>query len=285
MRFPRTGSGNSRARETWIVSSANLPTGWRAHESQIRGLDPQLPPGQTGLSSLNVKPDLPPYLPPDTGVPAGRPRRRRRVLYILGAFVGLVVVICATVMITVWYLQRPIKPVVLSPPEKAVVEAKLERINKAPTDSRPPAENVISRRPPDRPYEAGSKTLRLTERELNGLLNQNTELGKTVRLELGQDAINAYVATLIPKDVPILGGKMFRARGRFHLSVTNGAAPSFILEDVTVFGLSLPKAWLGGLKGENLLADATGQRRGGPVLRGIKSLRVEPGALVLEVED
>ena len=51
------------------------------------------------------------------------------------------------------------------------------------------------------------------------------------------------------------------------------------------FGLSLPKAWLGGLKGENLLGDAIGQGKRGPVLQGIKSLRIEPGALVLEVED
>ena len=58
-----------------------------------------------------------------------------------------------------------------------------------------------------------------------------------------------------------------------------------MLEDVTVFGLSLPKAWLGGIKGENLLADAVGRRDGQPALRGVKSLRVEPGALVLEVED
>jgi hypothetical protein len=49
--------------------------------------------------------------------------------------------------------------------------------------------------------------------------------------------------------------------------------------------LSLPKAWLGGLKGENLLAEAVGDRNGAPVLRGVKSLRVEPGALVLEVDD
>jgi len=34
-----------------------------------------------------------------------------------------------------------------------------------------------------------------------------------------------------------------------------------------------------------LLADAVGRRDGQPALRGVKSLRVEPGALVLEVED
>jgi len=46
--------------------------------------------------------------------------------------------------------------------------------------------------------------------------------------------------------------------------------------------LSLPKTWLGGLKGENLLRKATGERNGQPILRGVKSLHVEPGAFVLE---
>ena len=196
-------------------------------------------------------------------------------------------VICATVAITVWYIQRPIKPVVLSAAEKAVVDTKLDHLGgtsgggpRAPT-----AEGAATRLELDRPYVPGSKLLRLTERELNGLLNANTELGKTVRFEFGRDAINAYVAAPIPEDVPVLGGKMLRARGRFRVSVTNGAAPYAILEDVTIFGLSLPKAWLGGLKGENLLGDAVGKRNGAPILQGIKSLRVEPGALVLEVAD
>jgi hypothetical protein len=131
----------------------------------------------------------------------------------------------------------------------------------------------------------GSKVIKLSDREINGLLNANTDLGKTVRIEFARDAVNAYVVVPIPQDFPVCGGKMFRARGRFALSLGNGGQPYAILEDVTVFGLSLPKAWLGGIKGENLLGKATGERNGAPVLRGIKSLRLEPGALVLEVED
>jgi len=213
-----------------------------------------------------------------------------------------VIVIAATVAITIWWIQRPIKPVVLSAKEKATVEEKLRHLGVGDTSAsthasggtrgskgeRSSAEvpNDASPKPePDRTYVPGSKVLKLTERELNGLLNANTDLGKSVRLELGQDAINAYLAVPIPQDFPIGGGKIFRARGRFRLSLGNGGAPVAMLEDVTVFGLSLPKAWLGGIKGENLISDAVGKREGSPIIKGIKSLRVEPGALVLEVED
>jgi len=244
-------------------------------------------------------------IPSPVATSPAAPKRRRWLLYGCGGILGLLLLIVLTVAITIWYIQRPIRPVVLSPQEKAAVEAKLERIHAVPNDDRPAAKANDDRRTrtgertapnverpatpaaaePDRLYVPGAKVLRLTEREINGLLNDNTDLGNTVRIEFARDAINAYVATPIPDDVPMLGGKMFRARGRFRISVGNGKEPVAVLEDVTVFGLSLPKAWLGGIKGENLLSDAVGRQNGRPALRGVKSLRVEPGSLVLEVED
>lgn len=247
-----------------------------------------------------IGPTHPPAVGPS--VPPPPPQRARWLLYGCGTLLALVLLICASVAITLWWIQRPIKPVVLSAPEKAAVEEKLRRLDgtqlpAAPRVAAPiraaeaesPARVAASDAGPkpgqDRPYVPGSKVLTLTERELNGLLNANTDLGKTVRLELGRDAINAYLAVPIPEDFPIGGGRIFRARGRFRVSLGNGGAPFAVLEDVTVFGLSLPKAWLGGLKGENLISQAVGEGKGTPVFRGVKSLRIEPGALVLEVED
>ncbi len=236
---------------------------------------------------------------PPISVPPSPAKKVRWPLYGCGVVLALLLVIVATVAITLWRIQRPIKPVVLSPPEKAVVEGKLrEAQNPSVASSRPsagPSKNAPdggaavsganTKQPEERPYVPGSKVIKLTEREVNGLLNENTDLGKSVRLEFAKDAINAYLAVRIPEDFPIGAGKMFRARGRFRLSLGSGGTPYAILEDVTVFGLSLPKAWLGGLKGENLLGDVVGGGSGAPVLKGIKSLRLEPGALVLEVED
>lgn len=238
--------------------------------------------------------DLPPVAtPPKTTPTAGSPgptpikKRRPWLLYGCGGILALLVIIIATVALTVWWIQRPIKPVVLTAKEKAAVEAKLQQLNNAATNS-PSAINPAKDGPaaePDRIYVPGSRVLRLTEREVNGLLNENTDLGKSVRLEFGRDAINAYVAVPIPEDAPLLGGKMFRARGRFKLSLSDGGEPHASLEDVTIYGLSLPNAWLGGLKGENLLSDAMGKRKGAPLFKGVKSLRIEPGGLLLEVEE
>ena len=232
-------------------------------------------------------------MPPQTETPSNLPRlappkRRRWGLWICGGLLAVLLLLVATVAITIWWMQRPIKPVVLSEKEKTVVEAKLQRMG-AGRNGQPASPSSVASSPnvspvPNRTYVPGGKELRLTERELNGLLNQNTELGNTVRLELDTDAINAYVAVPIPKDFPVGGGKMFRARSRFRMSLSSDQAPVAMLEDVTVFGLSLPKEWLGGVKGKNLLADAVG-KPDGATWRGIKSLRVVPGAIVLEVGD
>ena len=217
--------------------------------------------------------------------------KRRPLLLGCGILLLLILLIAASVGGTIWWIQRPIRPVVLTAKEQTAVEEKIKEIGGGtiPLETRPlPAGSgaVVQPAPDnleaDRPYVPGSKTLRLTEREINGLLNLNTDLGSKVRLEFAADAVNAYMAIPIPQDFPIGAGTMFRMRGRFRVSIGGEGKPYAILEDVTVFGLSLPKEWLGGIKGENLLGEALG---GEPVLQGIKSLKVEPGVLVIEVGD
>lgn len=232
--------------------------------------------------------------PPISPVPQARVKRKPWVLYIFGGLVVFFLAIIATVLVTLWWIQRPIRPVVLSDKEKTVLDTKLTYLeNPDVAPRRHPglrkASTVAEVRDAgsadNHTYVPGDKVITLTQREINGLLNANTDLGHSVRLEFDTDAINAYLAVPIPQDFPIGGGKMFRARGRFRLSIEEGGTPYAVLEDVTVFGLSLPNAWLGGIKGQNLFADALHGSNGGPLLRGVKSLRLQPGALVLEVEN
>ncbi len=162
-----------------------------------------------------------------------------------------------------WWHNRPIRPVVLSPQEKAVVEAKVEAIQK-------PAEPV---------YEKGSKDIILTERELNGLLNQNTTLGESLKFELVTNAIHARLETDLDPDLPILGGKRLKARARFLVGGT-AEKPAFVLDDLTVWGISLPNDWLGGLKGQDLLGEALG---GG--IGGVEEFKVERGKLTIRLAE
>jgi hypothetical protein len=181
----------------------------------------------------------------------------------------LLIVLAALLMVVgvLWYgYHRPIRPVVLTGPEKAVVEAKVEAIQK-----------------PDEPvYEKGSKEIIFTERELNGLLNQNTTLGDSVRFELATGAVHARIETDLDPDLPLVGGKRLKARARFLVGQEPGSA-RLVLDDLTIWGISLPNDWLGGLKGHNLLAEALGAQNGG--IAGVEEFRVESGKLVIRLAE
>src|SRR5436190_10868461 len=62
--------------------------------------------------------------PPSTSSP--RTKKNHWLLFGCGGFVALLLLIVATVAITIWWSQRPIKPIVLSPREKAEVEQKMQ---------------------------------------------------------------------------------------------------------------------------------------------------------------
>lgn len=181
-----------------------------------------------------------------------------------GALLALALAALVGAGITFWWLNRPMKPVVLTEPEIAAVEKKLEPPPRA-----------------DNTYEPGEKSLVLTEREVNGMLEHNTGLGNRIRLSLDRGAVNAYLAIPLPEDLPMLGGMLLRGRGRFLVDASAGQNPRLQLEDVTLFGLSLPAAWLGGLKGRDLLAESLGTGN----MPGIRELVVEPGSLRIELEE
>src|SRR4051812_37382397 len=79
--------------------------------------------------------DLPlPPAQPSRDISAPSPRKKRRwLLWGCGGMLAFVLVIVATVAITLWWMQRPIKPVVLSAQEKQVIDSKLQKIGTPPS--------------------------------------------------------------------------------------------------------------------------------------------------------
>ena len=165
-----------------------------------------------------------------------------------------------------WWYKRPIQPVTLSAAEKQTVEAKVEAMQK----------------PPEPTYEKGSRKIILTERELNGLLNENTSLGKTVKFELGTGVILARVETDLDPDLPVVGGRRLKARARILVGGSAGK-PSLIIDDLTVWGISLPNDWLAGLKGRDLLGEILGGADG--KIAGVEEFRIEPAQVTLRLAE
>lgn len=191
---------------------------------------------------------------------------RRSGSCLVKGFIGLGVLLVILGGIWWWY-QRPIRPVELSTQEKAAVAAKVQAIQQ----------------PAEPSYKKGAKEIILTERELNGLLNEKTTLGKTVSFELVKDAVHARIETDLDKDLPLVGGRHLTARARFV--VRQGAdRAGFVLDDVTVWGISLPNDWLAGMKGQDLLGEVLGGGNTGKI-PGVEDFKVESGKLTIRLAE
>jgi hypothetical protein len=169
---------------------------------------------------------------------------------------------------TWWWINRPITPTILTAAEQTTLTQKIEAVQTPPTA-------------PD--YVPGSKTIVLTERELNGLLGLN-DLGDQFHLDLAQDAIHARLNTDIPDDAPFLGGKKLKAKARFYIKEVEGQ-PSVVLNDLSIWGISLPNAWLGNLKGENLVEVIADELGSNPIADGIESLEINSNEIVIHLAE
>jgi len=205
-------------------------------------------------------------------VPPPVPKKKSCLVPVL---IGVVVVLLAIIGV-MWWHNRPIKPVELTVQEKAVVQQKVEAL-----------QNVEASAPAGAPaepqYEKGKREIILTEHELNGLLNEHTQLGEKLKFELARDAVHARIETDLDPDLPVVGGKHLKARARFIVKTAEGT-PSLILDDLTVWGISLPNDWLAQLKGKDILAEVLGGGKGGRVA-GIEEMSVEPGQLKIRLKE
>ncbi|NNC90825.1 MAG: hypothetical protein HKN82_20410 [Akkermansiaceae bacterium] len=196
----------------------------------------------------------------------------------------ILLVVVAAAGILWWWINRPISPVTLAPPEQQVLERKLDVLSGDPPEfAIAPGTVVAAPDPGEEPYEPGDKTIILTQRELNGLLAMNG-LGDQVRITLGKDAVITRVNTTIPEDFPVMAGKKFKARARFFVKDDAGL-PALILDDITVWGISLPNAWLGDLKGENLFEVISPTLHDNIISRGIDDVRIGDGRIVIDLAD
>lgn len=197
------------------------------------------------------------------GAPASAGKRKPSYLVI---WTILLVLLAATAAGAYFWYNRPIKPVELSAKESQVLTEKIDRMESTSGEPK---------------YQPGTKQIIITERELNGLLAQNTDLGEKLTFILATNEIDARIETDLDENLPVFGGKKLKAKARFLLKTTEGR-PTLILDDLTVWGASLPNDWLGGMKGKDLLAEIFGGSGG---LRGIEELRIERGQLVIRLAE
>jgi hypothetical protein len=201
--------------------------------------------------------------------------------------VALAVFCISVLLIAVWVKRNvyasKFTPVALSKQEQQVLETKLARLQEREPKTRPQPGKPLA----PEPYteEGASREIRLTERELNGLVANTPDIAERVAIDLSDDLVSVKLVLPVDDEVPVLGGKTLKV----HLGLTinyEGDKPNIALKGVSLGGIPLPNAWLGHLKNVNLLGEIgtdDGFRK--IFTAGVQTIKVRQGHLEIRLKE
>jgi hypothetical protein len=189
-------------------------------------------------------------------------------------FTGIVLSCCLlTAVASVWWVKHniyasPLHPVQLSQTEKTDLDAKLAKLELS--------EEVV---PPEAPAKTDGdpRTISISSKEINAFL-ANQGIGEQVKLEVTRNRIAANFLLPIDKDAPLFAGTTLRIRLALNALMNENGKLVVKVDDVSLGGIPLPNAWLGDIKGLDLITSNIGED---PALErfaaGIKEFRLENG--------
>ena len=216
----------------------------------------------------------------------------------------VVLIVLLTILVTIgasyWFLStylfaREFKPVELNARETAALDEKLRVLGYQPDSSRRPPDPSAPRPEefdqrgvlkPERYSEAGAKReVSFNERELNAMLANNTDLARRLAIDLSDDLVSAKLLVPMEPDFPVLGGKTLRFNAGVELAYIN-QRPVVVLKGISVMGVPIPGAWLGGLKNVDLVNEfGTDPGFWQAFSEGVDNIRVEEGRIKIKLKE
>jgi len=173
----------------------------------------------------------------------------------------LVVFIATLVSVKILFFPGPFKPVELSQKEEQQLSRKIETIENFASTTHPtpvahnqPADRTAPLTPEKYTEEGASREIFFNERELNAMLAKNTDLAKKMAIDLAQDMLSLKLLIPLDPDFPLMGGKTLRVTAGAELAYRDGR-PVIKLKGVSLMGIPMPNAWLGGIKNIDLVKE------------------------------
>lgn len=222
---------------------------------------------------------------------------RRSPLHI---FLIVLATVLVTAGVTFWFVRSYIfpaefKPVTLSAAEETKLAAKLNRIDVLQARVEPASLDAASDintgangevlEPQAYSEIDASRSVTLTERELNAMLAKNTNMAKKLAIDLSDDLLSARLLVPVDEDFPVLGGQILKVRAGMELMYQDNRAVAR-LRGVTVMGVAIPNAWLGGMKNIDLV-EHYGNQAGfwRAFSDGVEDLHIEDGKITLKLKE
>jgi hypothetical protein len=202
--------------------------------------------------------------------------------------VTMLLTVGVTLMIVKYYFfPSDFKPVQLSVKEEQVLNAKLDRLESMDAAYQPRRGAVESGTlEPEAYSEVGAdRSIRFSERELNSMLAKNTDLARKLAIDLSDNLMSAKLLVPVDEDFPVLGGKILKVRAGVELAYRN-SKPIVILKGVSIMGVPIPNAWLGGLKNIDLVEEfGSGDGFWKAFSDGVQDIRIVEGDLQIELKE
>ena len=231
---------------------------------------------------------------PDVAATDAAPTRRFNV-WQLSTFILLAILLT---LFSAWILNTVLlpsefKPVTLNTKEQQVLDEKLQRFERFQTQadrrasrSRPFTNKADGALTPE-PYteEGASREIRLSEKELNALLAKNTDLATRLAIDLSDKLASAKLLVHLDEEFPLLGGNTVKLTAGVELAYATGN-PVVKLRGVSVWGVPIPNAWLGGIKNVDLIEEF-GQQPGfwKAFADGVEAIEVKQGHLLIKLKE
>lgn len=219
-----------------------------------------------------------------------KPKQGFSGMQVLGmVLASMCIAIIATAFVIKLYLfPSPFRPVLLSDKETQQLEEKLDRFEGIQHQAAPKkmAHTKDGTLIPEQYSEKGvSHTINFTERELNAMVAKNTDLAEKLAIDLAEDMVSIKLLVPLDSDFPMLGGKTLRMKAGAELAYRDGR-PVIKLKGISLMGVPMPNAWLGGMKNIDLI-DEFGTADGfwKTFADGVDSIKVVEGFLKITLKE
>lgn len=223
--------------------------------------------------------------PPSASAPAPAPIRRFGCMQVLGIILAAVLLSAIAAGIWVKYnvYASAFKTTTLSEKEEAAFAEKLARLEAAGGSAAPPSSNVAE--PEAYTEDDAKREIRITEKELNAIIDKNPEWAERVAIDISRDLLSVVLLVPVDPEFPIIGGTTARITAGATLRFENDK-PVVIVRGISIGGVPLPSAWMGDLKNKDLVQEFGGQ--GGfwdGLSRGVEAIKLEDGNLYLKLRE
>jgi hypothetical protein len=232
-----------------------------------------------------------------TNIEARKKTAGFRGIHVLWIVLGTIIL---TAAVTYWAVRtyiyaKDFEPVVLNQTEQQQLDGKLVALGYQPEATAAVAQKQAadaseldaSGRLKLQKYseKGGKRDLSFSEKELNALLASNTDMAKKLAIDLSRDLVSVRLLVPVDRDFPLLGGKTLRLSTGVEMSYKNGR-PRVVLKGVTIMGVPIPNAWIGGLKNIDLITEF-GDEQGfwKSFADGVEDIHVEDGQLKVKLKE